>query len=197
MSDFHYYSHMDHMKTMSITWWGLLPGLPQPSSENGSLNSTKDENGQGQVPGPKRLCALSHVQSTLVRASDDSSSIAGSLQGHPGCPKWGQIQHFLFTLSSLFSPHLIIGTRPWPAAIPMPMKGWPHCTRSRIQKQYPLPAPSSSWIGLQHQGLSLFPPVELAQAEHTLPFRIRSFSWGPDTLLAIPREMDPAIPAIL
>lgn len=121
------------MKTMSITWWGLLPGLPQPSSENGSLNSTKDANGQGQVPGPKRLCALSHVQSTLVRASDDSSSIAGCLQGHPGCPKWGQIQHFLFTLSSLFSPHLIIGTRPWPAAIPMPMKGWPHYTRFRIQ----------------------------------------------------------------
>lgn len=159
------------MKTTAITLWDLLPGLPQPSSvtsHDGALNSKKAEDGQGRVSGRKRLWALLRVRSTAARAPDDSSSTTGNQQGHLRCPKWGQTQHFLSTLSSLCSLHLITGTRPWPAANPVPTKGGPHCRRLRVQKQLPLPALASSCIGLQHRGLSLFLLSELAQAERNL-----------------------------
>lgn len=156
---------------MAIVLWDLRPGLPRPSSvtsHDGALNSRKGEDGQDQVSGPKRLWALLHVWSTPARAPDDSSSTTGNQQGHLRCPKWGQNQHFLSTLSSLCSLHLITGTRPWPAANPVPTKGWLHCRRLRVQKQLPLPALASSCIGLQHRGLSFFLPSEPAQAERNL-----------------------------
>lgn len=65
VSDVHYCSHMDRVRTMSITLGGVLTSLPLPSSvtsDDGSLSSRRDEDGQGQVPGPQWLWVWPHVQ---------------------------------------------------------------------------------------------------------------------------------------
>lgn len=113
-----------------------------------------------------RLCHIPHAHQP--GASNDSSSTAGSQQGHPRCLKLAK--------SSTFHSQQPLESPPnyWHKALaschPMPMKGWPQCRRIRIQKQCPLLAPSSSWIRLQHQGRSPFLPPGPSWTESNLHF---------------------------
>lgn len=123
---------------------GLLPGLPQPSSvtaDNSSWNSRKDEDGQATVSGPKRLC-LGSV--TYPKHAGQGPPMTQALQLEASRATRTAPHGALSTFSGLPNPHLVISTRPWPAAIPVPVKGWPQRRRIRTQKPFPLLAPSSS-----------------------------------------------------